>query len=268
MTPTAIDSEAREAALRDRIQDVYTVFRGYPLAPYIEPDACFPGACDDRPLRADLLHRLPPAAFTRYQFKAITTWGRVEDFKHFLPRLLEIVATSEEPTDLAGVESVEPWLVFEKLRYGDWQHWKRREREAIDAYFDAFWAALRLRPIKPWESLLGWLNHFAKAHDDLSRFLSEWEAEAARPTNEGLIAAAQLANSIVDEGYDLLKKSSLNCDNLDTKENQVLCWLASDRISQLLESAFFRWSDSKYAPLLSEGHYWLGLWGQRRAVGG
>jgi hypothetical protein len=268
----AVDLKAREATLRERVRKVYAAFRGYRLAPHIEPDPCFPSVCDDGPLRAERLHLLPAAAFDRYQLKAMTTWGSVEDFKHFLPRLLEIIANAESNETLPQVEA---WMVFGKLSYGQWRRWQRAEQQALDAYFDALWSALLARSVEmgkaAWQTpTLGeWLCAFAHAHDDLTRFLNQWEAEADHPT-EGLTAAAHLARTIIHARDDLLKKGSLNWDMYDqlaAQEGQTVAWLASDVVARLLEAAFFRWSESLYAPLISEGHYWLGWWRQRRAAG-
>ena len=264
----AVAPETREIVLRERVRDVYTAFRGYRLAPHIEPDACFPGVCDDRPLRADSLHRLPPSAFENYQWKAITTWGSVDDFKHFLPRLLEIAATTQAEDTSTQVEA---WRVFGKLRYGKWRRWKSKEQQVLDAFFDALWSALLARPVDAsgteWQAqtLGDWLSSFAHAHEDLSRFLSQWEAEAG-DSAQGLMAAAHLAQTVVRSRDGLLKKGSLDWDmynELDGQEAQMMAWLASDAVRRSLEAAFFHWSASPYAALLSDAHEWLGWWRQR-----
>lgn len=77
----ALDSAAREANLRERIRDVYAAFLGYGL----EPNPRFSGMYDDSSLRTCALQCLPPMELESYQWKAMTTWGNVEYFKHFLP---------------------------------------------------------------------------------------------------------------------------------------------------------------------------------------
>ncbi len=68
---------------------------------------------------------------SHYSFKAMTTWGDVEDFKHFLPRLLELSAT----TGLAyGYE-----VVLGKLEYAKWNEWEETEKDAIRAFLLAWW---------------------------------------------------------------------------------------------------------------------------------
>lgn len=265
------DSEVREAALRDQVREIYAVFRGYKLQRYIAPDPCFPGFCDDRPLRAGPLDRLPPAAFDMYQWKAVTTWGSVDDFKHFLPRLLEIIALVEPHGSL---RQVEPWLIFSRMNYAEWYQWRAREREVLDGYFDALWSALLARPLASattdWtdETLGDWLSHFANAHDDLSRFREVWQCEAARPT-DGLMAAAHLADTVVAVSETAVKRGKLDWDEgLDCQEQETLAWLTSDRICRMLEEAFFRWAPTPYAQILSEGHYWLDLWRRQRSGDG
>ena len=264
-----VDLTTRDATNRQCVRGVYEAFRPYPLAPHIDPDPCFPSFCDDRPLRAAPLHRLPPSAFDRYQWKAITTWGNVDDFKHFLPRLLEIIAT---PTPQDAHSDVEAQLIFGKLRYGEWRSWNPAEQWALDAYFDAFWSVLLVRPVDvtdaAWakKTLGDWLSDFARAHDDVGRFLKQWEVEAGHPT-EGLLPAAHLAQTVTRAG-GLLKKGSLDWgigSELNAQEDQTTAWLASDAVLHLLEAAFFRWPDTPYTMLISEGHNCLEWWRQSRA---
>lgn len=278
MTNQPCDLQPREAVLRERIRELYEVFRSYRLASDIHLDPCVPGACDDRPLRASPLHQLPPEAFGSYQWKAMSTWGSVSDFKHFLPRMLEIIATLpsiETEASFAEGGCFEAWIVFEKLRYGGWRRWTAAERQAIDAYFDALWSVLLARPLnlsqEPWciDTLSEWLRAFAFAHDDLTPFLQQWESEA-KNNNQCFSADSHLAQTIVRISEGFLKKQSLGWDcyhELDKQERQVINWLYSEAVSQLLESAYFRWHDSPHAAFLSEGHYWLGLCRERINAG-
>lgn len=90
------------------------------------------------PAQSSYLAKMPLARLSvqdldTYAFKAMTTWGDVSHFKHFLPRLLELVI-------LEGVDAfnfVE--VLFNKLDYGRWTDWPMAERKAIKAYLQAFW---------------------------------------------------------------------------------------------------------------------------------
>ena len=271
MTDMTSDLELRQAALRTCVRHVYQAFGSYRLARYIEPDGCFPDACDDRPLRADSLSQLPAAAFDRYQGKAITTWGSVDDFKRFLPRMLELIAFPNAdarpmPLKYGFPYTVDGYSVFGKLEYGQWRRWRKAERNALDGYFDALWSFSLAMPVKlesgryEQASLSGLLSDFSLAHEDVTRFLKHWDAEAADPTS-GLTAAAHLAASVVCHRDSLLELDSPT----GRQDNQQLAWLASDDVAKLLESAFFRWSETPYADLISQAHDWLGWIRRRRA---
>ena len=65
-----------------------------------------------------------------YLFKAMTTCGDIEDFKHFLPRILELYVI-----DYYGA-IYDIFIVFEKLNYACWHTWDLNERDAILALFN------------------------------------------------------------------------------------------------------------------------------------
>lgn len=64
----------------------------------------------------------------RYLFKAMTTWGTVDDFKYFVPRLLELYASGTDA-----------WLLRDKLAYANWRAWPEPERRAVEDYLQAEW---------------------------------------------------------------------------------------------------------------------------------
>ena len=63
-----------------------------------------------------------------YLFKAMTTWGTEEDFKHFVPRLLDLYAWSTDA-----------WLLCDKLLYARWRSWAEPEQRAVEGYLLALW---------------------------------------------------------------------------------------------------------------------------------
>lgn len=61
----------------------------------------------------------------------MTTWGNVDDFKHFLPRILELCIDH----DLG----IHPFGIFGKLKYGKWEIWDNAEKEAVIAFLLEWW---------------------------------------------------------------------------------------------------------------------------------
>lgn len=84
---------------------------------------------DSAALRRTPLRQLA-AELDRYLFKAMTTWGGEEDFKHFLPRLLELYAASADAS-----------LLCDKLVYARWRSWAEIEQRAVETYLLALWRA-------------------------------------------------------------------------------------------------------------------------------
>lgn len=269
----AADVSARQRILHDSVRELYAAFRRYPLQAHIAPDPCFPNCCDDRPLRAAPLAALPAAAFDRYQWKAITTWGTVDDFKHFLPRLLQLMTQQTFTTnDLQVIPfetRIDPLFVFGKLGYGGWQRWPARERQALTNFFEALWGALLAQPPGVGSSFHmagNWLREFPCALLDLTPLLERWERELA-DSEVGLAASIHLADTIEQALGDLVKKGGLNWrpfDEFKVQENQLLEWLASDRVYALTEAAFFRAAETPHAAQLSNAHFLLGALRQRQ----
>jgi hypothetical protein len=71
----------------------------------------------------------------------MTTVGSANDYRHFLPRILELAV--EE----GGWMGADPPIIAQKLSLARWEDWLDREREAIISVFDAGWAqARRMHP--------------------------------------------------------------------------------------------------------------------------
>lgn len=242
---------SRECDLLRSIEELYVVFGRYRLGP-IDPDEVRPGGSDDRALRAAPLHQLPPTAFTEYHRRAVTTWGTVDDFKHFVPRLLEIVGHAPESGRLGEVD---PFYVFTKLDCAGWTSWPAKERSAVNVYLNALWSVLLLRPVPEptWQfSVHEWLHDLSSARYDFAPLFQQWEADLA-DLSRGPIPAFHLARLIKDEGQEFLRTRSLG-RFWHGQARQVVEWLASGNIGQRLMDAFFAWHDMPGAEELSEAY--------------
>lgn len=111
------------------------------------------------------------AELDRYLFKAMTTCGTEEDFKHFVPRLLELHAGSSHA-----------WLLRDKLAYARFPRWPAEERGAVEAFLRALWArALEGEHPPPGDPLLETLLALDLdiAPYDPTRQLATWRAEGS-----------------------------------------------------------------------------------------
>ncbi|QSX42150.1 hypothetical protein [Shewanella cyperi] len=120
-----------------QFSDLYSAFSGYPLKSKIE-------GCPHCELQSadDLLHKndLTQLAWDDLQLfiaQTMTTFGDVDDFKHFLPRIFELYITDywNAPYDFG--------LFLSKLEYGGWTTWPQSERESVIRLFDRWVMGLK-----------------------------------------------------------------------------------------------------------------------------
>lgn len=114
-----------EDELLAAVERLYSTFNRYP--PRMTVDGCphCVSSADNDCIHAAPLRQLTETQLERYAFKAITTWGTVDDFRHFLPRIFELLATA--PHDW-----VDPEVVFGKLPYCDFRSWPIAEQQVIE----------------------------------------------------------------------------------------------------------------------------------------
>ena len=77
------------------------------------------------------LRELDAEDLGKYSLKAVTTWGDEYDFKHFLPRILEL-----------WDDCVSHDMLFMKLQYLHWETWPPQEKDAIVVYFESILKSL------------------------------------------------------------------------------------------------------------------------------
>ncbi len=115
----------------DAIEDLYRVFDKYPrFQGYLGCTHCVDEATQDVlrpvPLRALGVQEVRPVANNA----GLGTVGEAADFKHFLPRLCELLA-GEGRAQLSGT------LIFAGLRIHRFHSWPEDERRAVLAYLRA-----------------------------------------------------------------------------------------------------------------------------------
>jgi hypothetical protein len=111
--------------LRQGAEALYEVFSVYPLKPKIEGCPHCELEAAEESLHTRPLRELAWDDFGVYPFKAMTTFGDAQDFKHFLPRLFELYVL-DHPGSHYG-----PFILFAKLDYADWTTWPTSEADGV-----------------------------------------------------------------------------------------------------------------------------------------
>jgi len=127
-----IDSSFDGIDLARAIGGLYGAFDAYPLkeridvCPHCELDAA------ERRLHVRPLRQLTWADLGTYSFKAITSFGDEGDFKHFLPRVLELYVLDHRGAPYSL------FMVCGKLDYAGWTAWPAGEVAAVRRFIDAW----------------------------------------------------------------------------------------------------------------------------------
>jgi hypothetical protein len=223
-------------ALQESIERLYEVFARYPLKEGVHACShCYPEsyAALAALLYAKPLRELSAEELGQYAFEALSTWGDESDWRHFLPRILELHCETREIGDFQ--------LAMEKLGRARWRIWQTDEQTAVHDYLTALWWYLLLAPY--YEQDLHWkeiiwilvtrLEGIAIALGDLSPFLQMWR-DAKDPQ-----ALMLLAWFVLRFQQDLLRgriEPQAYWIDEHTRQ-QVLDWLREPETQQMLIQA-------------------------------
>lgn len=212
-----------EESLRSAVEHLYRVFARYPFPVKSEYCKHCVRAEEQSALRSKPLRELNAKDLSRYSFKALSTWGTVEQFKHLLPRLFELVITDEYRECLE--------ILFGKPRFGGLSTWPGDEQAALNVYCGALWRhALARYPIgealASFPSIDECLCSIAQIIDDLSPFLEAWDSDRGQAATRHLVDFAVENASYLRENRRL---SNNFWDERRTQMQQVVDWfLARD----------------------------------------
>jgi hypothetical protein len=213
--------------LQERIEHIYTTFAGYLLYPPVEGCPHCVSHEDQERITAKPLRELTKEDLLRYTLKALTTWGDVNDLKHFLPRMLELVVFNRFP-----------YLdyICDKLNYAHFERWPETERQSIMALVLQLWdASLRDLPQSPAspDILLGELSPIL---DDYIPLLNDWRSRRT--------------------SYALRRLAYFICKNIwqgqFQKHQQVQQWFHEPATKAALEEGFYRFIDESWANELAQ----------------
>lgn len=188
--------------IEEAIEGLYVAFSGYPLPEDTMPcDCCHPSGANCL-LHAATLRELQWEHLAGYSTEALMVWGDLDCYKHFLPRIFELVLTAGE-----WRKSPEPEMVFGILRYGEWRTWPREEQEAVEQMLHAVWDTVRSNP--PIEGgyidVDQWLCCISRCEDNLAPYLDRWMKDkrlSASWALSSLILGSTIAYTDADTNHD------------------------------------------------------------------
>ncbi|MBK8416768.1 MAG: hypothetical protein IPL22_20985 [Bacteroidetes bacterium] len=227
-------------SLRIIIEKLYVNFAKYQGLSKLEGSILY----DDlekwnRRLRSKKLRELTDEDLSVFAGKVILTWGDENDFRFYLPRMLELTAEFKTPYDI--------WILYSRLEDANWETWDFNEQKAINDFTIELWNnLLNDNSEKAEMEFKDYFHVVACFYYDFSQMLDVWEA------NENFASVKHLANYILEERQNIFDNNFINSQVKNTKNvEQFKAWLTSDKIIEKIVKAFYDNEKSEFAERLS-----------------
>lgn len=220
------------------IEELYKTFDKYPFKSTIEGWTCCVSDNDKSTLHSKQLRELEDEDISRYAFKAMTTWGDVNDFKHYLPRIFELAATRKLIVDT--------FVILGKLDYGNWKEWDSDEQNSIQKFLKAWWKH-DINNATYFDSEV--LIELNKRTQDLPAMLNDWNTSVDSQGFRNYV-------DFVESHYPELKGKNKSFKDFSRGEIETLIsWIESN--SGKLEDGFFRHEseDEEFSKRISDTLY-------------
>jgi hypothetical protein len=222
--------------LEHAIEGLYAAFAAYPLPEDTMPcDGCHTHVANDL-LHAAPLRELQWEHLADYSTDALLVWGDLNCYKHFLPRIFELLLTASDwrkhtPT---------PEMVFLRFTYGEWRSWPDAEQAAVRTMLDAIWETILSNPpLGLYIDVEQWLCCISQCEADLGPYLDRWMNDE-RLSSAWALSSLILGSTIAYTG----------------KEHEPPVWDGEESRERIQEwfnqpqrGAFWKGCDTQYAQL-------------------
>ncbi|BAZ43216.1 hypothetical protein NIES4102_02160 [Chondrocystis sp. NIES-4102] len=220
-----------ELQLKQAISHLYKTFESYHLNPPIAGCPCCVGEYEQKLIRSKILNQLTVEDLNHYVYHAVILWGTIEDFKHFLPRLLELTAFE--------YESFWSDIVIIKIAETEFNNWKEEEREVVNQYLLALWNYILSQPPRLNFSAKDFINSLSNINNELKLFLTMW---SIHHSPNSLLHLSDFIGHRINLNKLPIKINYFS--QKDTKE--FLEWVLKEEVIARLEQYFFNNIDEPY----------------------
>jgi hypothetical protein len=208
------------AALQKAIGGLYDAFACEPRPSRIEGCPCCLDEKGTSVLLSKPLHSLTPDDLSKYAQSIFLTVGSESDFKYFLPRILEILAT--EDGWWPG-----PEVVGRAIADSKWNHFSPAQQNAISVFFNE--VLIDLIEAKDGWAIDQWICGIARGLPDVHPYLNLVEKNPP-----ALIAYYEANSESLTKGK--LRNSFWSDESL--KEKLLLDWFQSDEVRNLINATY------------------------------
>ncbi len=233
-----------DAALMEAVEGLYRAFEMYVMPEGME--AC--GGCHGREaevrLRSAPLRALGAEDLREYAGSALLTWGDDRMFRHFVPRLMELLVTLDDPDEMEC-----PAILMSKFRVARWRGWPEVEQRAVEEFLRAMWEFELGREgmTQSWEpDVEAWICAVAQAEENLGWYLKRWEEM------EGMEATFALASMVVMSAVarDEIRGRDEFWGGCEGQYAQLRRWVRSEGVTRKLEAGALGWAGRDEADVM------------------
>ncbi len=155
------------------IEDIYSNFSKYKLKDVIK-------TIDPSPVSEVLytksLKQLSGSDLWEFTFECMLTQGDENDFKYFLPRILELFSSGEL--------AIDNFILTDKFKRADWRTWADKEQQLIESYFLCIWETkIKQNHLFDCDSFVEFMLLF----EDVTLLLTKWQIQENEPGLHALI---------------------------------------------------------------------------------
>ena len=170
--------------LSKALEGLYAAFAPYPEPIKLEGSSYENVTGMARSLKAAPLRLLSDDQIGPYAGSALLTVGSVADYKHYLPRIVELGVRGSEHMGAAAP------IIAERLKRAAWRTWPEREQLSLKAAFRAAWSWSADQHPGCGASAEDWLCAIAALGEPVEPVLRDW---STRSSNEAVLQAAWVA---------------------------------------------------------------------------
>lgn len=212
--------------LQRALDRCYEVFAFYPRPRVLDASPLRDGDLL-QPLVSLPLRQLNDQQIGRYAGYALTTVGGLDDYRYFLPRILDLATQTQ---DWPGLD---PSLIGEKLKRASWLNWPADEQAAIRHVFEEAWRrALGRHPDE--ENAEDWFCGMAALDFGVAAALEALDDSLA---GNSALQLASIVQSLVFESKD--SKAGFWGNVNDDNRAVIRTWLfdrAAEKLYRALDS--------------------------------
>ena len=204
--------------LNEIVEQSYKVFSKYKaVAPLDACTACCLTKNQESELVSMAVRHIPFDLLYEYNTAAKTEKPSIEEFKHFLPRFLELTA------ELKFLHHDEE-IVLSRFEYYDKKEWTDEEQEIIQAFGESYFRkCLEVYPLPELASIDGILIMLMKAKMNIEPMLADWSELQNKE-------AVLHFNHLINYGFKDNKPNELSSAFADKESgNKIIKWLDSER---------------------------------------